>query len=163
MAGKKSIIILLAILSWIPAVSQKYGTAPGIRIARKDLGLTLEQRIADRATMEFLLCSDLEDHSATLLLAHHFPILFNSFNYYLGLGGHFGYLQKHGYYRGVDVVLGIEYKFPLIPLLISYDLKPEFHFDHKNWFEMNTAFSARYILISQKERKKQIKKKRKKK
>lgn len=159
---KKIFFIIPLFLQFASVQAQKYGTALGVRIARTDLGISLQQRFSDNATFEVLLCTDLKDHNATVLIEHHFPIVFKSINYYLGLGGHVGYLQDHGNYQGVDVLLGFEYKFPLIPLLISYDLKPEFHFNHEEWFQWNSAFSVRYVLVTQKEQKRNQKKKEKK-
>jgi hypothetical protein len=50
--------------------------------------------------------------------------------------------------------MGIEYKIMIAPVVISFDVNPAFHTggNHANWWDFQTVFSIKYILI--KDRKK---------
>lgn len=79
--------------------------------------------------------------TGTVLLEYHFPAFrTRSLNWYAGGGAHF--IQNSGYENsyiidrngndytdggaaaGLDAVFGLEYKFPVIPIAISIDVKP---------------------------------------
>jgi len=112
-------LIFLAILAFsIPCFGQGYNTAIGLRLG-KDLGFTLQQRLANKTT------------AANLLLRQHLPLLSKKVNAYVGLGfgSHWQFVddklteQKYT----VPGVIGLEMTFGR--LNISGDVMPHFVFN----------------------------------
>lgn len=155
----KRIVTMLAILLGIVVSmdAQKYNTAIGVRKESSAWGVTLQQRFAKNSTMEAIFIPMKDKMSGTLLIERHHPILFRGLNYYLGAGGH---LAQSGVndelLYGIDGILGLELKTPLLPLTVSFDLKPTYHLNEivldetgatTDKFSMGGAFSLRYILF----------------
>jgi hypothetical protein len=132
------------------AQAQKYRTAAGIRVGGGNYGLTVQQKIFDKTTLEGLGLVASREVSATLLAERHFGILGPSLNYYLGAGGHVGNHKDTGAFGGVDALAGIEYKVALTPFVLSLDFKPSVEFGSDDWARFPTAFSVRYILVKEK-------------
>ncbi|MFC5271825.1 hypothetical protein [Adhaeribacter terreus] len=135
------------------AEAQKYITAAGLRVEKNRMGLTLQQRVLPKSTIEFLGMAGTREVSATALFQQHFPIITHGLNYYIGAGGHIGDLKDNGAFYGVDGVLGLEAKLIFTRLLLSADLKPAIHFNHEDYFGLQGGFSLRYILIKEKKKK----------
>jgi hypothetical protein len=147
---------LLGLLIWASshfAVAQKYRTALGVRIAKESVGLTLQQRILPKSTIEGLGMIGSREASGTVLFEQHFPIIFKGLNYYIGAGAHIGNLKDSGVFYGGDAILGLEMKLPIMRFVISGDLKPAVHANHEDWFELQRGFSIRYILVKEKKKK----------
>ncbi|WP_205501465.1 hypothetical protein [Rufibacter psychrotolerans] len=140
----------LSFLSCLPAVAQRYKTAAGLRIGNDEFGLTVQQKILDRTTLEGIVTAAPRQITATVLAEQHFPMLGQRFNYYMGGGLHGGRLKDYGAIYGFDVIGGIEYKVNGLPFLLSADLKPAIHLKHEEWFNMGGAFSIRYVLVREK-------------
>ena len=119
-------LVLFLLLSF-PGFSQRYGTALGLRFGNSEynrtLGLTLQQRVTDRVTLEGIVQSDFNRNSTFSILAErHRSIISKRFNYYLGGGVAFGREESfvkntttkeiiHTYGNstfGVDLIAGIE-------------------------------------------------------
>lgn len=154
-----SIFILFCLLT-TGAFAQKYSTAVGLRVGNGHYGITAKQRIFRSLAAEGILSAGNQEVIGTLLLQKHFPILGRGLNVYLGAGAHLGGLKDFGPVMGVDAMIGLEMKIPLLPLVASVDFKPAYHILHEDWFDANTAVSVRYIVA--KDKKKQRKKARKK-
>lgn len=139
---------LLLLLARPPSAhAQKYSTALGLRFAGNGYGLTLQQRIVNNTTVEAIALASEREWSATVLAQQHFGILGPSLNYYFGAGGHIGRNKDSGPFYGLDGLIGAEYKIPILPLVISLDLKPTLEFKSDDWVRFPTAFSLRYILV----------------
>lgn len=144
-------LVVLAANGMVQA--QKYRTALGVRVAKESVGLTVQQKILPKSTLEGLGMIGSREASGTLLFEQHFPIIFKGFNYYIGAGAHVGNLKDKGVFYGGDAILGLEMKLPIFRIVISGDIKPAFHANHEDWFELQRGFSVRYILVKEKKKK----------
>lgn len=83
----KYLIFLGMLMFSAPSFGQGYNTAIGIRLG-KDLGFSLQQRVAKRTTVEALFYggNSEPDTYANLLLKQHLPLLSKKFNAYVGVG-----------------------------------------------------------------------------
>lgn len=136
-------------------MAQKYVTAAGVRLESERFGLSLQQKLHERGTIEAILSVGSREYSGTALYEWHFPMLGKRFNYYLGAGGHVGNLKDNGVFSGVDAILGIEYKVNGLPFLLSADVKPAVHINHEDWVNLSSGVSIRYVLIKEKKQKKE--------
>ncbi|PSR53607.1 hypothetical protein AHMF7605_08745 [Adhaeribacter arboris] len=150
-----ALLFLLFILNF-SANAQKYKTTLGVRIGRNDFGITGQQKIYKQTTLEAIGLVSGREVSATGLVEQHFPVLGQGFNVYLGAGAHIGHLKDHGGFYGGDLLGGAELKLPIVPIVLSLDLKPAFHVNHEEWGTVNGALSIRYILIKEKKEKKKL-------
>ena len=133
-----------------PAAAQKYRTAAGLRSDGTTYGLTIQQLILPKTTLEGLGMVAPRERSATLLAERHFGILGPSLNYYFGAGGHIGNHKDDGTFWGFDGLVGVEYKIAFIPFVISIDFKPTIEYGSADWNRFPTAFSVRYIFVKKK-------------
>ncbi|AYA38152.1 hypothetical protein D3Y59_14555 [Hymenobacter oligotrophus] len=136
----------------LPVAAQKYRTAAGARIGAGNYGLTVQQRIFEKTTLEGLGLLNSREVTATVLAEQHFPLLGRSLNYYLGAGAHLGRHKDRGTVGGFDGIVGVEWKLPITPLLVSFDLKPTYEINNDDWFRFPTAVSVRYVLVKEKEK-----------
>ncbi|GGF05391.1 hypothetical protein [Hymenobacter cavernae] len=133
------------------ATAQKYITAAGLRLGKENFGITVQQRIRPKGTLEGIGIIRNREVSATLLAEHHFGLLGRSLNYYAGGGGHLGTQKNHGGFGGIDGILGLEYKVAFFPIVLALDVKPSVEIsNHEDWFRVPTAFSLRYVFIKEK-------------
>ncbi|QNE41501.1 hypothetical protein F1C16_19000 [Hymenobacter sp. NBH84] len=145
-----ALILFMLLLGAAPAArAQKYRTAAGVRLGAGNYGLTLQQKIFEKTTLEGLGLVGNREVSAALLAERHFGILGPSLNYYLGAGGHVGNHKDDGAFGGVDVIVGLEYKLPITRLVLSADFKPSVEFGSSDWARFPTAISVRYILVKE--------------
>ena len=142
--------LLLATLLSQPAAAQKYRTAAGLRSDGSNYGLTIQQRVLPKTTLEGLGMLAPRERSATLLVERHFGILGPSLNYYVGAGGHYGDNRDTGHFWGFDGIIGAEYKIAFIPLVVAVDFQPTIENGSADWNRFPTAFSVRYIFVKQK-------------
>lgn len=134
-----------------PAAAQKYDTALGARLGGGNYGLTLQQRLASRLTVEAIAGLGQREYSGTVLGEYHFGILGPSLNYYFGAGGHLGHNKDTGGYSGLDGLVGVEYKVAFLPIVVSFDFKPTLEFGGDDYARFPTAFSIRYVLIKRRD------------
>ena len=133
-----------------PAAAQKYVTAAGVRLGGGNYGLTVQQLVGRRVTLEGIAGLREREYSGTVLAEYHFGILGPSLNYYLGAGGHLGHRKDAGSFRGLDGIVGVEYKVAFLPLALSFDFKPSLEFGGDDYARFPTAFSIRYVFIKRK-------------
>ena len=133
-----------------PAAAQKYITAAGVRLGGGSYGLTVQQLVARRVTVEGIAGLGEREYSGTVLGEYHFGILGPSLNYYVGAGGHLGHQKETGSFRGLDGLMGVEYKVAFLPVVLSFDFKPTIEFGGDDYAHFPTAFSIRYVLIKRK-------------
>jgi hypothetical protein len=150
---KKIGVCLGLVLAFHTVKAQKYITAAGVRISQDQIGLTIQQRTFPKTTIEGIGSVGSREYSGTVLIEQHFPIISKGLNYYLGGGGHIGKIKDRGTFYGGDLILGAEFKIPFLPVTISGDLKPAFHTNHDDWFNLGSGFSLRAILIKEKKKK----------
>lgn len=86
-------ILLCLLLCW-PLMSQaQYITAGGVCIGN-NMGLTLQQRVWKKVTVESVFETNLRgDSRFSATLQRHYNIIFKGFNYYFGAGIHRGWEQ----------------------------------------------------------------------
>jgi hypothetical protein len=133
------------------AAAQKYTTALGARLGGGNYGLTLQQRVASRVTVEGIAGLREREYSGTVLGEYHFGILGPSLNYYVGAGGHIGHNKDTGGFSGLDALVGVEYKVAFLPVVLSFDFKPTLEFSSDDYARFPTAFSIRYVLIKRRD------------
>ena len=133
------------------AAAQKYTTALGARLGGNNYGITLQQRVASRVTIEAIAGLGQREYSGTVLGEYHFGILGPSLNYYFGAGGHLGHHKEEGNFSGLDGLVGVEYKVAFLPVVLSFDFKPTIEFKSDDYARFPTAFSIRYILIKRRD------------
>ncbi|MDJ0367882.1 hypothetical protein QMK33_22285 [Hymenobacter sp. H14-R3] len=132
------------------AAAQKYTTALGARLGGGNYGITLQQRVASRVTIEGIAGLGQREYSGTVLGEYHFGILGPSLNYYFGAGGHVGHNKDAGGFSGLDGLVGVEYKVAFLPVVLSFDFKPTVEFSGNDYARFPTAFSIRYVFIKRK-------------
>ena len=143
-------LLLLATVLALPAAAQKYRTAAGVRSDGGSYGLTIQQLVLPKTTVEGLAMFAPRERSATLLVQRHFGILGPSLNYYFGAGAHFGRHRDDGPFWGLDGLVGAEYKIAFLPFVLALDFKPTIEYGSADWNRFPTAVSVRYIFIKQK-------------
>ncbi|QIX61739.1 hypothetical protein HER32_11350 [Hymenobacter sp. BT18] len=149
--GRLAALVIVGLLLAPPAAqAQKYRTAGGVRYSTGSLGLTLQQKILEKATLEGIALASSREVSATVLAERHFPVLGPSLNYYLGAGGHLGTHKDNGGFGGFDGMLGVEYKVAFTRLLLSADFKPSIEFGGEDWARFPVGFSLRYVIVQDK-------------
>ncbi|WP_111669723.1 hypothetical protein [Algoriphagus litoralis] len=171
----KNRIVLLSFFIFLvtsqASFSQRYGTAVGIRLGNSDLnrtfGLTVQQRILDRVTLEGILQSDFNRNTTLSFLAErHRPLISKRFNYYYGGGIAFGNeesfvkneetkLIDHTYGNstiGIDLIAGVE--LTVANAVISLDYKPNINLAGRSeFYRGQVGISARTVLVKSKEQK----------
>ncbi len=150
------LLILLFVTTSQIVVAQKYRTAVGPRFESNKIGLSVQQKVHERGTIEGIASLGEREYSGTLLYEWHFPLLGERFNYYLGAGAHVGNLKDQGVFTGADAILGIEYKVNGLPFLLSADIKPAFHISHEDWVGLSSGVSIRYVIVKEKKKKNPI-------
>lgn len=170
--NKKLLLLLVFFLCFQSLYAQRYGTALGLRFGNSEsyrtLGLTLQQRVADRLTIESIIQSDFNRNTHFSLLAQkHRPIVSKRFNYYLGGGLSYGIEESfvknptnkeiiHTYGNstmGVDLIAGVE--LTLAGAVISLDYKPNLNISgRQEFYKGQVGISARTVLVKSKVQKK---------
>ena len=151
--------VLLALLFSTPTYAQHYNTAIGIRFGPA-FGATIQERISKENTLEGLYQQNRDLQFGSLLFELHQPILFTRrFNYYVGIGGHYGqYLNDEAQYAhnsktdphfyGATALIGLELTLGRINL--SLDYKPRYDIltaAHDPFHTNEVAFSLRFVLV----------------
>lgn len=133
------------------ALAQSYTTAAGLRMGT-DWGLSIQQRILKRATVECILQSSLqrEELMLTVLAEHHQPILSRRLNLYGGAGLHKGFLSSSAADWeapfGISLIGGAE--FTIARLALSWDFKPAINlWGGQRNFYAQTGISVRYVVV----------------
>ena len=171
---QKSLLIFFIcfLLNGIQVNAQRYGTALGLRLGNSDInrtvGLSLQQRVMERVTIEGILQTDFSRNTTLSVLAQkHHPIISKRFNYYYGGGLSFGNEESfvknpstkeiiHTYGNattGVDLIAGVE--MTLANAVISLDYKPNINLvGREEFYRGQVGLSVRTVLVKSKEQKK---------
>lgn len=174
-----SLLIVLVLQIPDTAFAQRYGTALGLRLGNSELnrtvGLTIQQRLMDRVTLEGIIQSDFSRNTTFSFLAEkHSPIISKRFNYYYGAGMAFGNEESfeknkgtneivHTYGNstfGLDLIAGIE--LTVANAVISLDYKPNVNLSGRSeFYRGQVGISARSVLVKSKEQKRKQKQRQK--
>jgi hypothetical protein len=151
-------VLILLIFSFLSVLSQAqvYVRSFGVRLDESAIGLSVVQRLFKYGTVEGLVEFRQKDVSAALVPRIHTRILGRRLNAFFGLGPHAGWVKvdasRLNPYWGLGAMFGLEYKFNLIPVHISYDIRPLVQLDgHPDLFGIQSAFAIR--IVKRKERK----------
>jgi hypothetical protein len=141
------LICCLAMLS-VAVSAQGYHTALGVRLGSSlpavKSGITLKQFIGNNAFEAILSFGD--GGAICGLYEIHKRLPMENLRWFVGFGGYTGLTNKLTNV-GAAGILGIDYKFPLIPINITADWKPELRLLSNPGFESSgIGFSARYIF-----------------
>jgi hypothetical protein len=152
MKKKFYLILSLLTLSALGLRAQSYGTAIGGRIG-DGIGLTVQQQVGDKATLELIAESVFKSHDWTYsaIYEQHYNIIpfVKFFNFYLGAGPHYyapgtGSTFKPGY--GLTAIGGVELK--LGHFLFSVDFKPLINLSGgRGTFDAQKGLSVRYVIF----------------
>lgn len=173
------LILIYTLLTIGQSTAQRYGTAFGLRLGNSDInrtvGISLQQRIFEKGTVEAILQSDFSRNTTFSILGQkHHPIISKRFNYYYGGGLSFGKEESfvknpttkeiiHTYGNattGIDLIAGIE--MTLANAVISLDYKPNFNLaGREEFYRGQVGISARTVLVKSKEQKKRQKQRKK--
>jgi len=172
--------ILIIVCAQGFSAAQGYITAAGLRYSGSNdvnsIGITIQQRIKPKLTIELITEWRQKDPILTALFQYHKPLLFKGFNVYAGIGGHTNLADLdlreniNNFRYGFNGVLGAELRLPFFPLVLSADFMPELNkikdpvqTNPKDWnLIASTNLSVRYVLYSDKMKRKRLKKKKKK-
>jgi len=158
---KRATIFYLLFVFATTLTAQSYRTSAGLRFnSDKALGITIQQKLYDNYTLEGMLLSNTNNGSIStaLLLEQHQKFLFKNFNIYFGVGLHKTWLDKDEIKEdekggsGPAGIVGIEAS--LGRFNISWDVQPNANvWGGDRFFDMNSGFSIRYIIVKKKKKK----------
>lgn len=150
-----SILVLVFSLT-VSLQAQSYFTAGGLRMGT-DWGLTIQQRVTKRTTVELILQSSFfrDEGMVTLLGERHTPLISRRFNLYIGGGLHKGWHTVKPIYGvdeperpgpfGITAIAGAE--MTIGRLNLSYDIKPALNITGGDKFAyLQSGVSARYVI-----------------
>ena len=155
---QKYIFLLIASLFTLGGMAQSYNTAAGPRLGT-EIGLSVQQRISKKETIEFILNDVPRNNQVTISLLYekHTALLFRQFNYYVGSGLHVGWINNRAEDDpkgpfGISFITGVELR--LGRTIFSLDYKPALNLTggYKR-YQSEAAFSMRYIIIKKKKKK----------
>jgi hypothetical protein len=136
------------------AQAQVYIRSAGVRMDENAIGLTMVQRIFKPVTLEGILEFRSRDFSAVLVPRVHSKILGRRLNAFIGVGPQAGWVKVSDNevqsYWALSGMVGLEYKFNLLPIHISYDFRPIVFIEgHPDLFGFQSGFSIRLVKKSE--------------
>jgi hypothetical protein len=158
---KRKYLLLTAfiLLSVAQVFCQGYITSVGARVGSNDnfrmAGLSLQQRIFRKLTLEGIVQSDFSKNTTLHLLGeYHQNIVSKYFNFYLGAGLSGGWeafnnTDNAAQYQtlGADLIAGIE--LTMLHWNVSLDYKPNFNiYGRESWYQGQIGISARAVVLS---------------
>jgi hypothetical protein len=152
---RKNFFLFIIFLFWkMEAIAQVYQRTAGIRMNETSVGLSMVQRIFKPVTIEGILEFRQKDFGAVLIPRIHSKILGRRLNGFIGVGPQAGFIKvsdsKIQPYWAVSGMFGLEYKFNLLPIHISYDFRPILFLDgHPDLFGFQSGFSIRLVKKSE--------------
>ncbi len=160
----KKIIFSLLITCFLSNTlfAQGYNTALGVRIGMatyNGFGATLTQRLAKGLCVEGMYQTTDSRYASGLMFKWHepfLPILGRGWNYYFGLGGHYGgyhtdvdgFRTKSASFMGGSAMLGTE--FTIGRINIGLDWMPSYSFKNvtnEPTLKHDVSFSVRFVLF----------------
>jgi hypothetical protein len=148
----KKILLFLIILACfsISTKAQEYKTAVGIRLGPNSAaiapGFTVKHFLNEKHAVEGIIGFKDGVGICGLYDWYHPVNSVEHLQWFIGAGGYAAYRTKTAYIGGAGIV-GLDYKFPEIPLNISIDWKPELNIVETVGFEASgVGFSARFTF-----------------
>ena len=149
---KRAIILLVAVILF--SISSKaqnggsYHTALGVRLGSSvpaiKNGVTLKHFFGKNAIEAILSFGD--GTALCGLYEVHKPITTENLKWFIGAGGYISWNNATNNF-GAAGIIGLDYKFPVIPLNLTLDWKPELNLVSKIGFEASgVGFSARFTF-----------------
>ncbi len=162
---KRFFIVGCLFMFTLSAYSQSYGSTLGLRLGndkiKRTAGITFQQRLAKKVTLEAILQSDFKQNTtAHTMVAMHQGILTRRLNFYVGTGLSVGKEESEekdpqtqqiittigNSTVGVDLVTGLE--LTLVGYTVTLDYKPNFNMAGRNpWFVGQTGVSVRAVIV----------------
>ena len=161
---RKSILFYILTVSFIvPVFAQNYITSLGVRVADNTdfrmAGLSLQQRIFKKTTLEAVIQSDFQKNTTFHLLGeYHQNIITKGFNFYLGAGAYTGFeesletdqqtpVKTQNSTFGADLIAGVE--LTMLHWNLSLDYKPTFNIAGRDsWYQSQVGISVRAVLLN---------------
>ena len=145
---KRTSLLLVSLLLAFSGYAQRYNTAVGARLDRGLLGITVKQRIFKTVMGEAIIVGNQDRVIGSLLAEKHYPIIGRGLSAYMGIGGHLGSSAEVGTLAGPDILVGVDFKAPFMPLNISADIKPGYNIGQEgnDQLAFSTAISVRYVI-----------------
>jgi len=140
------IFTLLILLFSHEMRAQAYRTTGGIRLGNY-LGLTVNQRVLDKTSLEGIVSSNLDqDGRAHLLVRQHSSVIFRRVNLYAGVGPNISWYEQEDKRWGVTGVAGFELTF--FRFNVSFDYMPVYQQGVENTTQLRhtSALSIRYVI-----------------
>jgi|GEM_PF-2196965 len=151
---QKLLFLTFFLLASYGLEAQRYISAIGLRGGKSEVGVTYQQRLFPKHTIESMLTFSTNHTAFTGLYEYHKPLVTKGLNLYFGAGPHFGKQRietdSTGYW-GLSSIVGAEMKFPALPIVISADIRPDFHVNHSKAMSWQTGISIRYVFVSVKD------------
>ncbi len=154
---KKLVLTCIALAFFMQLSAQGYDTAFGLRLGT-EWGITLQQRLAKRITVEGIIQSGIRRDETTItgLIERHYPLGPRNINVYLGGGLHKGWVRSNGtdpapYENpfGITGIAGAEISIGRINA--SWDFKPAINVTGgEQAVYAQTAVSVRYVINKRK-------------
>jgi len=159
---KKFLLILTisaALCSFSDLNAQNYKTALGLRLssgaAMVNNSVSIKHFITDKTAIEGLI-SFSDPLAIGALVEFHKPFSVSGLQCFYGGGGYIGFVKTYNPNKlknetntnfGAQGIVGLDYKFPSVPLNISLDWKPELNLISDINFEPAAiGFSARFTF-----------------
>jgi hypothetical protein len=148
-------ILVAALLMAQQLKAQVYRRSFGVRLDETSVGISLVQRIAKPVTVEAIADFRQRDFSVALVPRVHGKLIGRRLNYFVGAGAHAGWVKidsrRLQSFWGAGGMIGLEYKFHLLPIHISYDIRPLVQLDgHPDLFGFQSAFTIRIVKKAEK-------------
>jgi hypothetical protein len=154
---KKSfwLFIILIIVSANQLFSQSYKTALGIRLSSRDAvvnnSVSFKQFFNEKTAIEALLTFDKKAAIGALIEIHKPINSADGLNWFYGAGAYIGFdSDKTNTDRGLmggQGIVGIDYKFPTLPINLTLDWKPELNIiDNINFEPAAIGFTIRFTF-----------------
>jgi len=150
------------------ARAEEYETGIGVRLGGVLQGITVKHFLNTNSALEGILSFSHHSFIITCLYEKQLPVSSAAGLYWLyGAGAHIGFYNgEDDYYKyirrgsryyyyddvgsttimGIDLIIGMEYKFPKAPITIGLDLKPAFDFINEFPLYWDGAFTARFVF-----------------
>lgn len=174
---KSYILLIVLATNFVPiSFAQGYITTAGIRLGNNDqirtAGITLQQRILKKGTLEAIAQTNFKDNTTIHLLGeYHQNIISRKFNFYMGAGLSGGW-EKYSLKGntepttgktqvktiGADLIAGVE--LTMLRWNVSLDYKPNFNiYGRESWYQSQVGVSVRAVLWNESDLKKRQKEK----
>ena len=165
------ITLTLSLACWSLYGQQLYEKSAGLRLGNTS-GVTYKKFFTEDEAIELIMSGRNEGMQFTAIYQFHQPmeLAFNDrFYLHYGIGGHIGYEKfddlakvlsnaegtefiyedRSFYVMGIDLNLGVEYRWLEVPVTFGFDLKPYFNFigmRHSRTTFWDAAISAKYVF-----------------